>query len=281
MSDDVRRPKELTDEVLSTLDGAQDPRFRELMAAVVRHLHEAMRETRPTEDEWMRAIEFLTAVGQACTPERQEFILLSDVLGVSSLVESLNHESQDNVTESTILGPFYRPGAAHLPLGAAIGRPEDGEPARVHGVVRSSDGRPLAGATVDVWQANVKGLYDVQDPTAPPNNLRGIFTTDSGGRYEFVGVRPTHYPVPTDGPVGDLLRASGRDALRSAHIHLLVNAEEHQPLVTHIFEAQDARVTRDAVFGVKDSLLRTFEREPDGTWRVEFDVVLQLKPSET
>lgn len=239
------------------------------------HLHAAAIETRPTEAEWMRAIEFLTAVGLTCTPERQEFILLSDVLGVSALVESLNHEATGAITESTILGPFYRPGAPRLPLRAAIGRPEDGEPARVHGVVRSSDGRPLAGATVDVWQANAKGLYDVQDPTAPPHNLRGRFTTDHEGGYEFVGVRPVHYPVPTDGPVGELLRASGRDALRSAHIHLLITADGHLPLVTHIFEAQDAQVTRDAVFGVKESLLRTFEREPDGRWHVQFDVVLR------
>ncbi len=273
----ARRRADLTQDVLASFEGSPDPRFRELLAAVVRHLHDVVRETRPTEGEWMQAVEFLTAVGQACTPERQEFILLSDVLGVSSLVESINHQVTGGITESTILGPFYRSGAPQLPLGAAIGRPEDGEPARVRGGVSSSNGRPLAGATVDVWQANSKGLYDVQDPTAPPLNLRGRFTTDSDGRYEFVGVRPVHYPVPTDGPVGGLLRASGRDALRSAHIHLLITAEGHQPLVTHIFEAQDAVVTRDAVFGMKDSLLRTFERQPNGEWRVQFDVVLQAK----
>lgn len=269
---------DLTDQVLRAFADSPEPRTRQVLEALVRHLHAFLLETEPTEAEWLRGIEFLTAVGQASGADRQEFILLSDVLGASSLVEALNHRQEAGGTESTILGPFYLPDAPRRKAGAAIGRPEDGEPAIITGVVRGDGGVRLRGALVDVWQANASGLYDVQDPTAPRHNLRGRFLTDRDGRYSFRGVRPVAYPVPTDGPVGELLREAGRQPWRTAHIHFRVSAAGHRPLVTHLFDADDPRVATDAVFAVKASLLRRFVAGPDGVYRADFDITLEPAP---
>jgi hydroxyquinol 1,2-dioxygenase len=249
-------PAQLTEEVLAAYAGTPDPRLRELLAALVGHLHAFATQTRLTQREWEAAVAFLTATGQKCGPERQEFILLSDVLGLSSLVDVVN--SAPGATESTVLGPFYVPGAPHREMGAQIGRPQDGEPTLVRGRVTDPAGRPLDRATLDVWQTAGNGLYDTQDPGQPRYNLRGVFVTGPDGRYEFRTVRPVSYPIPVDGPVGDLLRAAGRHHWRAAHIHAIVSAPGHRGVTTHVFDADNPYLASDAVFGVKDSLVKPF-----------------------
>jgi hydroxyquinol 1,2-dioxygenase len=249
-------PAELTDDVLKAFGATPGPRLRELITALVRHLHAFAAETRLTPQEWMAGLQFLTATGQKCDERRQEFVLLSDVLGLSSLVDVIN--AADGATESTVLGPFYVAGAPARAMGEQIGRPEDGSPTLVRGRVTDVAGRPLDGATVDVWQSNGSGLYDTQDPGQPPFNLRGVFVTGPDGRYQFRTARPASYPIPTDGPVGDLLRATGRSRWRAAHIHAIVSAPGHRSVTTHIFDADNPYLDRDAVFGVKDSLVRAF-----------------------
>jgi hydroxyquinol 1,2-dioxygenase len=270
-------PAQLTQEVLAEYGRASDPRLRELFAALIEHLHAFAVQTRMTQREWEAAIAFLTATGHTCTPQRQEFILLSDVLGLSSLVDVVN--SAPGATESTVLGPFYVPGAPRRTMGGQIGRPEDGRPALVRGRVTDVSGHPLDGATLDVWQTAGNGLYDTQDPDQPPFNLRGVFVTGPDGHYEFRTVRPVSYPIPTDGPVGDLLRAAGRHHWRAAHIHAIVSAPAHRAVTTHIFDADNPYLTSDAVFGVKDSLIKTFHaptpKDPaDVTSVVDMDFAL-------
>jgi protocatechuate 3,4-dioxygenase beta subunit len=249
-------PSQLTDEVLAAYAGTPDPRLRELLAALIGHLHAFAAQTGLTQQEWEAAIGFLTATGHKTTPQRQEFILLSDVLGLSSLVDVIN--SAPGATESTVLGPFYVPGAPRRAMGEQIARPEDGTPALVRGRVTDTSGHPIDGATLDVWQTAGNGLYDTQDPGQPPFNLRGVFVTGPDGSYEFRTVRPVSYPVPTDGPVGDLLRHAGRHHWRAAHIHAIVSAPGHRGVTTHIFDSDNPYLTSDAVFGVKDSLVRPF-----------------------
>ena len=249
-------PAELTDDVLKAFGATPDPRLRELITALVRHLHAFAAETRLTPAEWMAGLQFLTATGQKCDARRQEFVLLSDVLGLSSLVDVIN--AAGGATESTVLGPFYVAGAPARAMGEHIGRPEDGSPTLVRGRVTDTAGRPLDGATLDVWQSNDSGLYDTQEPSQPPFNLRGVFVTGPDGRFEFRTARPASYPIPTDGPVGDLLRATGRSRWRAAHIHAIVSAPGCRPVTTHIFDAENPYLDSDAVFGVKDSLVRPF-----------------------
>jgi catechol 1,2-dioxygenase len=270
-------PEQLTEQVLDAYAGAADPRLRQVLAALIRHLHAFAAQTRLTPQEWLAGLEFLTATGQKCDDRRQEFILLSDVLGLSSLVDLVH--AAPGATESTVLGPFYVPGAPARAPGERLGRPQDGEPALVRGRVLSQAGAPLPGATLDVWQAAASGLYDTQDPGQPPFNLRGVFTAGAGGEYHFRTVRPTSYPVPADGPVGDLLRAAGRHQWRAAHIHAIVSAPGFRPVTTHIFDAQNPYLDSDTVFGVKDSLVRDFRpagpQDPaDVRFVAEMDFVL-------
>jgi len=249
-------PEQLTERVLAAYAGTPDPRLRELLSALISHLHAFAVQTRLTPQEWLAGLEFLTATGRKCDDRRQEFILLSDVLGLSSLVDLVN--AADGATESAVLGPFYVPGAPPRRMGEQIGRPQDGSPALVRGQVTDLAGQPLDGATLDIWQASGNGLYDTQDPQQPPFNLRGVFRTGPDGRFEFRTARPVSYPVPTDGPVGDLLRSSGRHGWRAAHIHAIVSAPGHHPVTTHIFDADNPYLDSDTVFGVKDSLIRRF-----------------------
>jgi catechol 1,2-dioxygenase len=248
---------ELTAEVVRAYAGTPDPRLRELLSALIRHLHAFATETSLTPAEWMAGIEFLTAVGQKCDPQRQEFILLSDVLGLSSLVQTIS--AAEGATEPTLLGPFYLPGSPHWKMGEQIGRAEDGEPTLIRGRVTDTAGRPLAGATLDVWQGNSNGFYDIQDPTQPDYNLRGIFTTGPDGGYSFRTIRPVSYPVPVDGPVGDIFRASGRHHWRAAHVHAIISAPGYRPVTTHIFDSRNEFLGSDAVFGVRDSLIQEFK----------------------
>ena len=263
-----------------------DPRLREIMAVVVRHLHAAVTEARITGEEWMSAIGFLTETGQMCTDWRQEFILLSDVLGVSMLVDAINNRRPEGSTENTVLGPFHVSDAPRYANGSNISLDGKGEPMVVSGRVLDGEGRPIAGATLDVWQANDDGFYDVQQPgVQPPMNLRGIFTTDEHGAYWFRSSKPRYYPIPHDGPVGKLLEALGRHPNRAAHLHFIVEAKGYDRIVTHIFTPDCQYLCEDAVFGVKPSLITDFVQNDDAErarqlvfqtpfWSVEWDVVM-------
>jgi len=271
------RAAKVTAEVLEAFAGTPDARVRELLMSLISHVHAFAAETELTTREWMAGLEFLTAVGQKCDDQRQEFILLSDVLGLSSLVETLN--GPEGATESTVLGPFYLPGAPHKELGESIGRPQDGEPTLIRGRVTAIDGEPIDGATLDVWQCASNGLYDIQDPDQPPFNLRGVFTTGADGGYSFRTVRPVSYPVPVDGPVGTVFRLTNRHHWRAAHVHAIVGAPGYQAVTTHIFDAANPYNDSDAVFGVRGSLIQEFRpagpADPPGvTQVVEVDFVL-------
>jgi protocatechuate 3,4-dioxygenase beta subunit len=272
--------------VTASFAGTPDPRLRRVMQSLVRHLHAFVKDVELTEADWAAAIAFLTATGQKCDAVRQEFVLLSDVLGVSMLVETINHRA-GGATESTVLGPFHMVESPPRKLGDTISLDGKGEPCLVTGRVTGPDGEPLAGASVDVWQASEDGFYDVQQPgIQPASNLRGLFTAAADGTFWFRTVVPRHYPIPDDGPVGELLSATGRHPYRPAHIHFLVGADGHQPVTTHLFVAGTPYLDSDAVFGVKDSLVRDFpivddaERAaevglPNPFRTVHFDVVLR------
>ncbi|MFF1448161.1 intradiol ring-cleavage dioxygenase [Streptomyces sp. NPDC058274] len=263
----------LTEAVVDSLRDTADPRLRALLTALTRHLHAFVRETEPTIAEWERAIGFLTATGQTCTDTRQEFILLSDVLGVSMLVESVNGHRGPAATESTVLGPFHLTESPVRALGADIDLVGGGEPCVVSGRVLAADGTPLPGAVLDVWQADTEGYYDVQQPDVqPPGNGRGLFTADGDGRFWFRTCVPSPYPIPTDGPVGALLRATGRHPFRPAHIHFIVSAAGHTPVTTHIFVAGSDYLDSDAVFAVKESLVQDFTQTDDPSLAREFGV---------
>ncbi|MET9759176.1 intradiol ring-cleavage dioxygenase [Streptomyces sp. NPDC006372] len=263
----------VTEQAVASLGATADPRLRELLTGLVRHLHDFARETRLTQQEWERAIAFLTATGQACTDTRQEFILLSDVLGLSMLLETVHGRHTPGATESTVLGPFHMTESPVRALGDDIDLVGGGEPCVVSGRVLSEDGTPLPGAAVDVWQADDKGYYDVQQPDVQPaGNGRGLFTADAEGRFWFRTCVPAPYPIPTDGPVGDLLRATGRHPYRPAHIHFIATAEGHTPVTTHIFVAGGDYLDSDAVFAVRRSLVQDFATTDDASLAREFGV---------
>ncbi len=262
MPDTDEAAKAITAAAVDSFRDTPDPRLRELLQGLVRHLHGYVRELRPTIQEWEYAVDYLTAVGQKCDPARQEFILLSDVLGVSMLVETVNE--QGGGTESTVLGPFHVVESPTRGSGDTIDLMGTGTPCVVSLRVTSVDGAPLAGASVDVWQCTEDGFYDVQQPEVqPPGNGRGLFRTDKEGRLWFRTVVPSHYPIPTDGPVGRLLDATERHPYRPAHIHFIVEADGHQPLTTHIFVADSPYQDSDAVFAVKESLVVDFPQVDD------------------
>ncbi|MEU7852992.1 intradiol ring-cleavage dioxygenase [Nonomuraea sp. NPDC049141] len=245
--------------VAESFAGTADPRLRDVLTALVRHLHAFVRETELTEEEWCAGIDFLTRTGQKCDAARQEFVLLSDVLGVSMLVETINHRSGGTSTESTVLGPFHMVESPPRELGENIALDSKGEPCLVTGQVKGPDGEPLAGALVDVWQANADGFYDVQQPGVQPElNLRGLFTSDEDGRFWFRTIVPRYCPIPDDGPVGELLAATGRHPYRPAHMHFIVTAPGYRPVTTHLFVDDSPYLDSDAVFGVKESLIRRF-----------------------
>ena len=266
------------DAVVESFAATADPRLRELLNSLVRHLHAFVRDTEPTIAEWERAIDFLTATGHKCDHERQEFILLSDVLGLSMLVETINNRKSAGATESTVLGPFHMVASPRRALGDSIDLVGTGPQCVLEGRVLSADGTPLPGAVLDVWQANDQGFYDVQQPDVqPPGNGRGLFTAGQDGAYWFRTIVPTYYPIPTDGPVGTLLEATRRHPYRPAHIHFIVTAPGHHPLTTHIFVAGSPYIESDAVFAVKKSLITEFTPadDPNQPARANFDIVLQ------
>ena len=265
----------LTAQVQASLAGAPSPRVREVLQALVAHLHAFATEVDLTEEEWFAAIDFLTRTGQLSDDERQEFVLLSDVLGLSMLVVGLGEErnaaaasgraAATSPTESTVFGPFFVAGAPAVANGGDLAAGAPGEPCFVSGRVLDQDSRPVAGALVDVWQADEDGLYDVQYADLDAPRARGRLIADADGRFWFWTVRPEPYPIPTDGPVGALLQATARSPMRPAHIHFMVTADGFQPVITHIFAAGDPHLDSDAVFGVRNSLIAPFPLQPPGT----------------
>jgi hydroxyquinol 1,2-dioxygenase len=281
----AERERSVTEQVVESFESADDPRFRLVMESLVRHLHGFIRDVRLTQDEWDAAIAFLTRVGDITDEWRQEFILLSDVLGASMMTVGVNSPARTDATESTVFGPFFLDDAPAFEHGDDLSQGLSGRPCHVHGSVRSADGAALAGARVEVWAADDEGFYDVQHEGGGLAG-RGHLATDSDGEFSFWTVQPAPYPIPYDGPVGDLLTRARRSPMRPAHIHFMVTANGHEKLITHVFVAGDPWLDRDAVFGVKESLILDFvEREPtsqgphgrvlDETWsEVRFDIVL-------
>ncbi len=257
--------KTITQAVIERLANSEDPRFKQVMTSLVTHLHDFVREVKLTESEWIEAIQFLTDVGQTCTDKRQEFILLSDTLGLSVLVITLNHPGTEGSAESTVLGPFYWKDSPDLPLGSNIAEGVKGEPTFYSGRVLGVDGRPLENALLDIWSGDGEGNYDMQIPGETGMKARGRIRTDAAGRYWFRSIRPTFYPVPTDGPVGRMLRKMKRHPYRPGHIHMIVSAPGHRPVTTHLFVAGSDYLDSDAVFGMKESLVAQFERHAPGT----------------
>jgi hydroxyquinol 1,2-dioxygenase len=280
-----RREADLVDRVVRSFGDCPDPRLKQVMTSLVRHLHAFARDVRLTEAEWAKGIEFLTAAGHITDDKRQEFILLSDVLGLSMQTIAINNEAYGDATEATVFGPFFVAGSPRIPIGGDLAGGAPGEPCWVRGTVADSEGNPVAGARIEVWEADEKGLYDVQYADGRTAARAHLFT-DEQGRYAFWAITPTPYPIPHDGPVGQMLDAVGRSPMRASHLHFMVSAAGQRTLVTHIFVRGDDHLDSDTVFGVKDSLVRDFvQREPgtptpdgrtvDGTWsEVEFDIVL-------
>jgi protocatechuate 3,4-dioxygenase beta subunit len=274
---------DITAEALERFAQTPDPRLRQIMLGLVNHLHAFVKEVELTEAEWFQAIEILTEAGRMCSDKRQEFILFSDTLGVSMVVDLINHHKPDGATESTVFGPFHRLGAPELPAGGNIApRDKTGAPTFVSGRVLDLDGQPIEAALLDVWQAQSSGLYDSQDEgLGGALHMRGRFRTDASGRYRIRTVLPVNYPIPSDGPVGAMLRATGRHPWRPAHIHFVVSADGYEPVTTHIFDRRDEYLDSDAVFAVKDSLICDFVRhEPPSSephYTAEFD--FHLKPA--
>jgi len=253
----------LTDAVLAKLEGATDARFKQIMTSLIKHLHAFVREVELTESEWLAGIQFLTATGQKCDDKRQEYILLSDTLGVSMLVDAINHRKPSGATESTVLGPFYVPGAPEVPIGADLSAGLSGEKAHFFGRVLTAEGKPIPGATLDVWSTDNEGWYDVQ-LQGQAMRARGKIKTDADGRYAFWTVKPVSYPIPTDGPVGQMLLRMGRHPYRPAHTHMILSAPGYETVTTHVFVEGDPYLESDAVFAVKNSLVVQFKQHQPG-----------------
>ncbi len=264
----------LSDAVVAAFGGGEDARLRLVLESLVRHLHGFVREMGLSHAEWRAGLEFLTAAGAITDEKRNEFALLSDVLGVSSLVDLVN--SLPGATEGSVLGPFHEAGAPFVETGADLVRENDGDPVTLEGAITDTAGRPVAGAVIDFWQTAANGLYPQQDLEQRADNLRARIRAGADGRYSFRTIRPARYAVPYDGPVGDLLRATGRHAWRAAHFHMIVTAPGHVPVTTEVFDSEDPFIDEDAVFGVRESLIARFEPEGDGgATRVRFDVRLR------
>lgn len=276
----------ITDEVVRRFANASDARLHTIMTSLVRHLHAFAREVQLTEDEWFAGIQFATQVGHMCDDKRQEYILLSDTLGLSQLVVAQNHSRPEGVTEQTVFGPFHLEHAPVLPPGADIAAGVTGEPCFIAARVTNPAGQAIPGATVDVWQADAEGLYDVQHPEWQEMKLRAVFKTDHEGRFRLRTIKPRSYPIPMDGPVGTMMRALDQNPYRPAHLHVMINAEGYDRLITHVFVADDAYLDADAVFGVRSSCIGDYVRHapglaPDGThvevpfYTLEYAFVLQ------
>jgi protocatechuate 3,4-dioxygenase beta subunit len=262
----------LTDEVIATMAGAQDARTKEILTSLVSHLHAFIREINLTEEEWFAGIQFLTATGQKCDDKRQEFILLSDTLGATTMKDMINNRKPPGVTEYTILGPFHRAHALELPLGSSIAGGISGEPVLVTGRVLAPDGKPIPGAALDVWQSDGDGHYDLQMADLDGMALRGVFRAGTDGSFVFRTIKPSYYPIPYDGPVGRMLIAMGRHPYRPAHIHFIVSADGYQPVTTELFAEGDPYLDSDTVFGVRESLVVPFVLQESAEQAARFNL---------
>jgi hydroxyquinol 1,2-dioxygenase len=273
---DTTGPDELLGEVLTRYDESPNPRLREVMQAAITHLHAFAREVDLQRDEWFAAIQWLTATGQMCSDTRQEFILLSDTIGLSTLVEMINYSPTAGTTENTVLGPFYAPGSPERAYGESMLDDADaGDKVVVRGTVTDAEGKPLEGVVIDCWQSNTDGWYAVQKADGQSEfNLRGIYRTDADGKYEIRTVRPGKYPIPHDGPVGQLLKANNRGWMRPGHLHTWVKHPGFKELITHIFDRKSDHLYDDAVFGVRESLIVDFTPDASGELSANFDFVL-------
>lgn len=267
----------ITQTVLDSIANTADPRTKQIMQALIRHLHAFAREVQLTEGELMQGIEFLTATGQKCTETRQEFILLSDVLGLSMLTVTLNNDKPAACTEATVFGPFFVLNAPHFENGEDVANGAPGAPCDVRCTVRGLNGEPIAGAQVDVWQADDEGTYDVQKEGLEHAQARGTLISQTDGSFHFRSIVPEAYPIPTDGPVGTLLEATGRHLWRPAHLHFMIQAPGYETLVTHIFRDGDRYLDSDAVFGVRQSLVKAIDQQADGSYLMNYDFVLNPK----
>lgn len=281
-----RREEELIAQVVHSFDNCGDERLKAVLQALTRHLHAFLREVRPSETEWNAAIEFLTATGKITSAKRQEFILLSDVLGASMQTVTINNQAYENATEASVLGPFFVADSPRIPIGGDIANGASGQPCWVEGTITDTEGRPVPGAQIEVWQADDDGTYDVQY-TDGRTAARGHLFSDDNGWYALWALTPTPYPIPYDGPVGKLLRAAGRSPMRAPHLHFMVTAQGCRRLVTHIFVKEGRLLGYDAVFGVRPSLVKEFIVHEDGdptpgdrdlhgqSWsQARFDIVL-------
>lgn len=267
--------KDIAQAVIERMSDCQDPRFKQVMSSLIRHAHAFVQDVDLKPEEWMAAVQFLTDSGKMCDDKRQEFILLSDTLGISMLVVALDqargaaalkaHPPTVAPTEATVLGPFYSEGAPELPLGAQLDGAGEGEPCYYHGQVTDTAGKPIAGAILDVWSSDDEGFYDLQKGDGNAMTLRARFRTDADGRYHYWSIKPAFYPVPNDGPVGRMLRRMGRHPNRPAHMHTMLQAPGHERLITHIFVSDSPYIESDAVFGVRESLIADFQAHPAGT----------------
>ena len=259
-----RADEDLTKAVLATFDNSTSERFQEVVQSLVRHIHAFVKDVALTEEEWFKGIDFLTRVGHITDEKRQEFILLSDVLGVSMLVIDLNHKQDAHETASTVFGPFFFEGSPHYSNGDDVANGASGEPCYIQGRVLSTSGEPLSDARIEIWQADDNGFYDVQYKESSQVRGRGHLYSDKEGYYYFWSVRPEAYPIPDDGPVGKLLDAASRSPMRPAHVHFMVKVPGYKTLITHVFKEGDRYLDSDAVFGVKYSLISNFERHEPG-----------------
>ncbi|ACQ97669.1 6-chlorohydroxyquinol-1,2-dioxygenase [Burkholderia pseudomallei MSHR338] len=264
----------ITQAVTQTFANTSDVRLHEVITSLVRHLHAFARDVKLTEEEWEKGIEFLKQCGHITDEKRQEFILLSDVLGLSMLVVAMNNDKPVGCTEATVFGPFHVDGAPHYELGVDISNGARGIPCLVQGTVKGILGEPVPGAHIDVWQSDEDGLYDVQYPGLGKAQARGIVNADHEGRFHFRSILAVPYAIPHDGPVGKMLAATGRHPWRPAHLHFLIKAPGYETLITHVFRRDSAYIESDAVFGVRQSLLAEWRELADGTYRLEYDFVL-------
>ena len=264
----------ITQAVMARFADTPDPRLKEIVTSLVQHLHAFAREVKLTEAEWFQGIDYLTRTGQKCDDKRQEFILLSDVLGLSMLTVAMNNDKPQGCTEATVFGPFFVEGAPHYELGDDVANGASGEPCTVRGTVRGIGGEAVPGATINVWQADDEGLYDVQRPGLQGAQGRGELTSAADGSFHFRTIVAEAYPIPTDGPVGELLEATRRHPWRPAHLHFKIDAPGYETLITHVFRDGDRYLDSDAVFGVRQSLVAQWTPMPDGSHALEYDFVL-------
>jgi hydroxyquinol 1,2-dioxygenase len=264
----------ITQAVIARFADTPDPRLKEIMTSLVQHLHAFAREVKLTEAEWFQGIQFLTRVGEMTDEKRQEFILLSDTLGLSMLTVAMNNDKPAGCTEATVFGPFHVEGAPHYEHGQDVANGAVGEPCEVRGTVRGTKGEAVPGAVIEVWQADADGKYDVQREGLEQHQARGVLKSGPQGEYHFKTILAEAYPIPDDGPVGDMLRATNRHPWRPAHLHFMIKAPGYETLITHVFRNGDRYLDSDAVFGVRESLVVDWVEQPGGGWRVDYDFVL-------